>query len=322
METIDFDSSPVITLKKDHHGIFSEKYRPTNLKEFIGNLELKEKINEYIEKNDIPHLLFYGPPGSGKTSASKLIANSIRCDSLYINASDENGIDDVRNKIKSFAENSGFEDLKLVILDEAHGVSRQGQLALLNLIESNSAHTRFILTCNYLEKLIEPLRSRCQTFRVVPPSKKDVAIHLRNILVSEKIKFTYEDIAKIVNLHFPDIRQTIDYAKRSFKNGELVIDKSTKTSDGDFNEKLLLLLKSKSPSAFGDIRQLIADAEIQRFEEFYKFIYENIKNLTSTKQGELSVFVADAVYQNEFVILKEITFMACIHKILDELSRK
>ena len=108
METIDFDSSPVITLKKDHHGIFSEKYRPTNLKEFIGNLELKEKINEYIEKNDIPHLLFYGPPGSGKTSASKLIANSIRCDSLYINASDEHGLDDVRNKIKSFAENSGF----------------------------------------------------------------------------------------------------------------------------------------------------------------------------------------------------------------------
>ena len=189
------------------HTLWVEKYRSQTLDKYIGNEELKSTIANWIEKNDIPHLLLYGKAGTGKTTLAKLIVNNIDCDYLYINASDENGIDTIRDKVKSFAIASSFKPLKVVILDEADFLTQPAQAALRNLIEEYSLNTRFILTCNYIERLIEPLQSRCEIHILKPPSKGDVARHIcTNILEVEGVKYDIKDVARVINELYPDVR--------------------------------------------------------------------------------------------------------------------
>jgi replication factor C small subunit len=191
--------------------IWAEKYRPQTLADYIGNKDLLEKIKSYIEKKDIPHLLFYGSAGTGKTTLSKIIANGFDCDLLYINASDENNVDNVRTKIKDFAANVGFAALKVVILDEADFLTQNSQAALRNIIETYSTTTRFIFTCNYIEKITEPIVSRCQCFEIFPMNKKDIAVYLKKILDLEGIKYTIDDIGYIINNYYPDIRKILNF---------------------------------------------------------------------------------------------------------------
>ena len=121
---------------------------------------------------DIPHLLLYGKAGTGKTTLAKMLTNSIDCDYLYINASDERKLEMVREKVKSFASTIGFKDMKVIILDEADYITPTSQVALRNVMETFSKHCRFILTCNFVERIIDPIQSRCQSFQIIPPSKK------------------------------------------------------------------------------------------------------------------------------------------------------
>jgi len=157
------------------HSLWVEKYRPKDLSTYIGNEHLKDKVKVYLESEDVPHLLLYGRAGTGKTTLAKIITKNIDCDYMYINASDENKVDDVRNKIKTFASSVGFRDLKVIILDECDYLTPNAQAALRNLMETFSKHCRFILTCNYVERIIDPIQSRCQPYKIVPPSKKEVA---------------------------------------------------------------------------------------------------------------------------------------------------
>ena len=167
------------------HSLWVEKYRPKDLSTYVGNEHLKEKVKVYLESEDVPHLLLFGKAGTGKTTLAKIVVNNIDCDYMYINASDENKVDDVRNKIKTFASSVGFKSLKVIILDECDYLTPNAQAALRNLMETFSKHCRFILTCNYVERIIDPIQSRCQSYKVVPPSKKDVAQHLVDILDKE-----------------------------------------------------------------------------------------------------------------------------------------
>ena len=160
------------------HTLWVEKYRPQNLDKYIGNEHLIEKAKVWIESGDIPHLLLYGKAGTGKTTLAKMLTNSIDCDYLYINASDERKLEMVREKVKSFASTIGFKDMKVIILDEADYITPTSQAALRNVMETFSKHCRFILTCNFVERIIDPIQSRCQSFQIIPPSKKEVAIHL------------------------------------------------------------------------------------------------------------------------------------------------
>jgi replication factor C small subunit len=144
--------------------LFVEKYRPTNLKEYIGNQNVKDKIAEFLEQGSIQNLLLFGDAGGGKTSLAKLIVKNLEADYLYLNASDERGIDTIREKIIPFASTIGFGGFKIVILDEADYLTPQAQATLRNTIETFSATCRFILTCNFLERIISPLQSRCLAF--------------------------------------------------------------------------------------------------------------------------------------------------------------
>jgi replication factor C small subunit len=138
--------------------IWAEKYRPKNLNEYLGNEEIKQSVAKWIEAGEIPHLLFYSKkPGTGKTTVAKMLARSIPCDVLYMNASDERKLEHIRDKVIGFASTLGFQDKKVLILDECDQITPDGQKALRNTMEAFAEHTRFILTCNYHEKLIESL---------------------------------------------------------------------------------------------------------------------------------------------------------------------
>ena len=154
------------------NSLWVEKYRPIKLDDYVGNEHLKEKVSGYIESEDVPHLLLFGRAGTGKTTLAKLIVKSIECDYMVINASDENNVDTVRNKVKNFASSQGFKKYKIIILDEFDYMTPNAQAILRNLMETFSKHCRFILTCNYVEKIIDPIQSRCKPFKSYHHPKK------------------------------------------------------------------------------------------------------------------------------------------------------
>ena len=163
-----------------------------------------------MSDNDIQNYLFYGPAGTGKTTLSKIIINNLDCDHIYINASDERGIETIRDKVSSFASVASFKPLKVVILDEADFLTIQAQASLRGVMEEYHTTSRFILTCNFVERIIDPLQSRCQTIKVVPPTKKEVAVHLASICDKESISYEPTSIGKIVNKFYPDLRKMLN----------------------------------------------------------------------------------------------------------------
>jgi DNA polymerase III delta prime subunit len=299
------------------HTLWVEKYRPIGLDQYVGNDTLKAKIKQYIANNDIPHLLFYGSAGTGKTTLAKLIASSIKCDVMYINASDENGIETVRVKIKNFASTIGFNNLKIIILDEADYFTPAGQAGLRNTMETFSEHTRFILTANHHERIVDPIISRCQLFSITPPSKNEVAMTLLRILTAENVKFEKKDIALIVQSHYPDIRAVINTAQRNVISGELKVA-TEDVAQGDLKTKLLAHLMNKDTKrAFTDIRQLMANNSIKSYSDFYTYMYEQVEVYAPENVVEVVVILADSQFQDAQVVDKEICFAACISKVLN-----
>ena len=298
------------------HTIWTERYRPSKLEDYVGNETLKAKIKQYIETNDIPHLLLYGGAGTGKTTLAKLITNSIKCDMLYINASDENGIDTIRVKIKNFACNIGFNPLKVIILDEADYFTPAAQAGLRNTMETFSEHTRFILTCNYHERIIEPIQSRCQSFAIYPPTKKDVAANLVNILKKENVKMDKDGVILLVNTHYPDIRAIINTAQRNVVDGVLTLARED-VLEGDIKAKIVEMLKNDDKKqSFTDIRQLIADNSIKNFADFYTILFEKVEEYAPNNIADVIIILADGQFQDASVVDKEICFMSTIIKII------
>ena len=295
------------------HSLWVEKYRPQDLTTYIGNEHLKSKVGIYLESKDVPHLLLYGRAGTGKTTLAKIITKNIDCDYLYINASDENKVDDVRNKIKTFAASVGFRDLKVVILDECDYLTPNAQAALRNLMETFSKHCRFILTCNYVERIIDPIQSRCQSYKVVPPSKKEVAQQMVHILTEEGCTYELDDVALIVNAGYPDIRRVINSAQRQVVDGKLKIDVSS-IIQNDY--KIQLLDKLSSSYKFNEVRQLIADNSISDYSELYRLLYDEVRIYGNGKEAECILTIAEGQYQDVQVVDKEINFMSTMLKIL------
>ena len=146
-----------------------------------------------------------------KSTLAKILVNTLDCEYIIINASDERGIDVIRDKVISFASTMSFSPLKIIILEEGDFITSLGQAALRSVIEEFSLNTRFIFTCNYIERIIEPLQSRCEVVKIVPPSKPAIAGHLANICDKEEIKYDVQDIVKIVQKNYPDIRKMLQF---------------------------------------------------------------------------------------------------------------
>ena len=303
------------------HKLYVEKYRSKVLDEYVGNETLKQVIAKYIEQNDIQNLLLYGPPGTGKTTLAKLLINNINCDHLYINASDERGIETIREKVQGFASTASFKPLKVIILDEADFITIQGQAALRNVIETYSMSTRFILTCNFIERIIDPLQSRCQVLKIVPPSKGEVAKHVVTVLEKENTEYDLDSIKIVVNQFYPDLRKILNTCQLSTHNGKLTLDKSVLIAS-NYIDKVITELTKPTLTSWKTIKQIIADSNISEYDELFRELYNRVEEYSKGNDGEVIILVSESQYQSNFRIDKEINIMACISQILKVILKK
>lgn len=307
----------MVTTKE--HTIFVEKYRPKTLDTYICDEQIREKIQEFITNQDIPHLGFFGLQGSGKSTLAKILVNNIDCDFIYLNATENRGMDDIKEKVGSFASTRSFKPLKIVILDESTHILQASQVLLLNMIETYSLTTRFILTGNYPERLIPPLRSRLQEFKLTPPSKKVVAKHVYGILNQENIEFQLEDLAAVVNSSYPDFRKIINDCQKYIIDNKLTLP-ATLGKNEDVQSKILDELKKPSTKTFNNIRQIIADNDVSSFEDVFKHLYEHTNEYAVGCEGQIAVIINECLYQSNFRVDLEINFMSAISRIIENLK--
>ena len=302
--------------QKVDNSLWVEAYRPKKLEDYVGNEHLKEKVKGYIENNDVPHLLLYGRAGTGKTTLAKLIVNSVNCDYMLINASDENNVDTIRNKVKTFASTVGFKPFKIIILDEFDYMSQSAQAILRNLMETFSKHCRFILTCNYVEKVIEPIQSRCQTFQIVPPTKKDVAVQISKILTKEEIKFEPKDLVPIIDAGYPDIRKIINTCQLNCIKGVLKVD-TQNLLENDYKMKILDILKSNDDkrNRYMKLRQTLIDSRVTDFSELFTLLYDKVDEFAPNNTANVIIALSQGQTNHFQSIDKEISMAACLIEI-------
>ena len=301
--------------------LWVEKYRPQILEDYVGNEVIKNKITDYLTQGSIQNLLFHGVAGTGKTTLAKLIAKNLNCDLLYLNASDERGIDTIREKIIPFASTMSFNDVKIIILDEADYLTPQAQATLRNTMETFSSSTRFILTCNYLERIISPLQRRCQTFEITPTSKQEVNNKCQDILTQEKISFYgihdngqhHNSIDGVIDTHYPDIRKIINTLQGSIVDGQVKIDDNS-LKNTQLGDQIVDALEKKLKLSV--IRQILADSGAREFDGLFKVLYDNVSKYTN-REGEAILIIAKYQYEYTFVLEKEICIAAMLNKLLD-----
>ena len=296
------------------NSLLVERYRPSKLENYVGNENIKKSIAKYLDQNDIQNLIFYGPAGTGKTTLAKIIVANLDCDHLYINASDERGIETIRDKVQGFASVASFKPLKVVILDEADFLTIQAQASLRNIIETFSRTTRFIMTCNFVERIIDPLQSRCHVLKIVPPTKKDVARHLAWVLDQEKIRYEMQDLVPLINQYYPDLRKCINTIQLSTIDNDLKLDQSILVSS-NYIDKVINELSNKAN--FKTVRQIIADANVDDFDELFKSLYTKASEYLPGKEGTASILINEHQYKSNFRIDKEINIMSLIQNLIN-----
>ena len=252
------------------NSLWVERYRPNTLENYVGNESIKSTMSSYIKQNDIQNLIFYGPAGTGKTTLAKIIVKSIDCDYLYINASDERGIDTIRDKVSGFASTASFKSLKVVILDEADYLNANStQPALRNFMEEYSKNCGFILTCNFKNRIISPLHSRCSVidFDIKSAEKPKLASEfferLKKILEMEGIEYEDKVVAAFIQKHFPDWRRILNEIQRY-------------SAVGKIDTGILSNLQEVS------IKELMNNMKAKNYTSVRKWVAENINNDTNT----------------------------------------
>lgn len=197
------------------------------------------------------------------------------------------------------------------------------QAALRNVIETFSKTTRFILTCNYVDKIIDPIQSRCQIFNIVPPSKKEVAQHLVSLLDSEGVKYGKEDVVTIINANYPDIRRVINTTQRCVLGGTLKLDESTLVEHNYFSSIIELLKSTKNKKEkFDGIRQILADNHARDFNQLFRYLYDNVNSYASGFVSTIILIIAETQYKDSFVVDHEINAMAMFIQIIMEIEQR
>ena len=304
--------------EKVDNSLWVESYRPVRLEDYVGNEHLKSKVEGYLESGDVPHLLLHGRAGTGKTTLAKLIVKSVDCDYMVINASDENNVDTVRNKVKNFASSMGFKKWKIIILDEFDYMSPNAQAILRNLMETFSQHCRFILTCNYVEKVIDPIQSRCQSFQIIPPTKKDVAVQISKILGAEGVSFEPKELVPIIDAGYPDIRKIINTCQMNSVKGKLQVD-TQNLLENDYKTKVLDILKSSDDkrNKYTNMRQTIINSRVTDFSELFTLLYEKVDEYAPSNTANVIIALSEGQSKHFNAIDKEIPMAATLIEILN-----
>jgi len=295
--------------------VWVEKYRPQSVSQVIATDEHDYKtFQQYVTEGEIPNLLLYGGPGTGKSSLSLALVKDLnvdRSDILKINCSDEK-IEAMRDKVKAFAMTMPVGKFKIVRLEELDGVGHDAQKLLRDLMEVSSSSCRFIATCNYVNTIMTPLRSRFQEFEFKAPSKDEVLIKAAEILEAENIAFTLDDLEKVVAAGYPDFRKVIQLMEQSSKTGKLVIKGAD--SAKDWKLELLPLIEAGEIKAARDV--VCASATREELVDVYRFLYDNLHRMKKLKrQDEAVVLIAQYQYQHGFVADPELQVAALFIEI-------
>lgn len=298
-----------------YNTLWVEKYRPTNIDDIVLGEENLKYFSSLDEKT--PHIFLWGTPGTGKTTLAKIIVNDkLKCQYLYINASDENGVDTIRNKVITFAQTKSFDgNIKVIILDEADGLTDEGQRILRNVMEEYSENVRFILTANYYNKIIEPLESRCLIFNLKPTLEESYKRCLY-ILEKESIKVdddTKNQLKTFLQNRKLDLRRSINDLQRFSIDGTLKLNVSNNNSIHAQHILKSLLLKE----SVLDIRQYIISQEINfdsNYQNLMKDLFDLIfsSKIQENKKKLLLLEIGEYMYRDMSVLDHEINFFCCL----------
>jgi DNA polymerase III delta prime subunit len=302
------------------HLLWTEKYRPQSIEDCILPERLKKPFQEYVNQNNIPNLILSGGPGVGKTTVAKAMCNQIGCDFMVINGSDESGIDIFRTKIKNYASSMSLAGgRKVIIIDEADYLNPNStQPALRNAIEEFAGNCSFIFTCNYKNRIIEPLHSRCAVidFALKNGEKAKMASaffkRVQSILQSESVEFDDAVIAELVKKHFPDFRRILNELQRYSQFGKIDTGILSQIADVSITE----IVKNIKEKDFGSIRKWVASNEIDSntlYRKLYDALYEYIKPQSIP---EAVIILADYQYKAAFVADQEINTVACLTELM------
>lgn len=300
-----------------HNELWVEKYRPKKLADYIfQDSDQKKQFEQMVQTCNIPHLLLSGVQGTGKTTIAKIIVNELEIDKsdvLVLNASEENSVDVMRDKIKNFISTCAFSAFKIVNLEEADYLTPNAQGALRQMMEEFSHSSRFILTCNYDNKIIPAVKSRCQHFTFKSPNKNDVAEKVATILIGENVEFDLDTLDRYITIGYPDIRKIINLLQQQTISGKLssLHDASTNSSDYKFS----ILDKLEQGDLTGVRTVVCSNVNNEEWEDVYRFMYENLHKVPKFSKRDSGweegiVIIADHLYKHALCADPEINAAA------------
>ena len=303
--------------------LWVEKYRPKTINECILPDRLKTIFQQISSEGRIPNMILSGGPGMGKTTVAKALCNEVGCDFLMINGSEESGIDVLRTKIRGYASTVSYDGKrKVVILDEADYLNPQStQPAVRSFIEEFEKHCSFIMTCNFVNRIIEPLHSRCQTidFRINKEEKLNVGSNfgkrLYTILDQENVNYDKKVVAEVLMKHFPDYRRVLNELQKYSKYGNIDSGILSQVSDLDLSE-LMNYMKDKK---FNEVRKWVVNNLDNDPQKIYRKIYDVAENyIQATSLPQLVLILADSQYKSAFAADHELNLVACLVEIMVE----
>ena len=264
--------------------LWVEKYRPSTVKDYVfkDNTQRKQ-VQNWINDGGIPHLLFSGSPGTGKTTIAKVLINELSiedADVLYINASRDNGVEMIRKKITAFSETMPWGDFKVILLDEADHISPEGQAALRGVMEQYHASVRFILTCNYPNMIIPALHSRCQGFHIEKLDQTDFTIRVAEILADNSVEFDIDTLDAMVRANYPDLRKTINTVQMSIADNLLQKPVDDSGASAVWRMDMIDLFKTGNIKAAREL--IVSKARTDEYNEIYTWLYRNLDLYTKT----------------------------------------